>query len=220
MHDPVVQALTGLMDHVIPADRVLAERPRSYEALASFMRTVGSRLGKRPDLVLRDWDGPTRHLAIDVKTFDPAGASHVGDRHTDTRRLAAHSHLEQSSVAAYHDPITGRLPPSFRLLIFTVSISGAIGDPGRAFLGEASRRLGRSLPTSLLDEATWATPHFGPFARMAIAFSVRRALAHSLRRWWGTADQVDQVVPPEAQRAARPLPPIVLPCDDSMDDVL
>ena len=152
------------------------------------MKVFGTRLGKRPDLLLKDWDGPGAHLIIDVKTFDPAGATHVSTHHSDTVRLAAHAFLERvsTSVAPYHEPGTGKLPPGFRVVIFTVSTFGAIGAPGRAFLAECNRRVGRSLPTSLLDDATWATPSFGPFARMCIGLSARRALAHSLRHYWGT----------------------------------
>ena len=102
----------------------------------------------------------------------------MSTHHSDTVRLAAHAFLERvsTSVAPYHEPGTGKLPPGFRVVIFTVSTFGAIGN----------RRVGRSLPTSLLDDATWATPSFGPFARMCIGLSARRALAHSLRHYWGT----------------------------------
>ena len=71
---------------------------------------------------------------------------------------------ERETIPTYHDSDTGRLPPGIRLLTFTVSTSGTIGTPGRALLGEVSRRLGRSLPVALLDDATWAAPHFGPYA--------------------------------------------------------
>ena len=184
------------MDHVIPSTRVLAERPKSHTAMRQFMHCRPG-LGHQPDLVLLDWDGPGRHLLIDIKTLDVSGPTHVSDHHTDTRRLAAHEAIERSAPAAYRDPVTGQaLPPGCRLLVFTVSISGAIGAPGRTFLAEVSRRLGRSLPVTLLDDATWATPHFGPFARMALTFAARRSLALALRSTWGTAEQAAAARPP------------------------
>ena len=37
------------------------------------------------------------------------------------------------------------------------------------------------MPSSLIDESSWATPSFAPFARSAIAFEVRRRAAVLLR---------------------------------------
>jgi len=150
------------------------------------MENQGALLGKRPDIVIMDWDGPGEHLIIDVKTLEVSGATHMNVHHTDTTRLAAHAWLERTTPATYCNPATKALPPHFRLLTFTVSTSGAVGIPGQTFINEVSRRLGRSLPASLLDEASWAVPQFAPFARMAICVAVRRALAASIRLNWGS----------------------------------
>ena len=92
------------------------------------------------------------------------------------------------------------------LLTFTVSTSGTIGTPGRALLGEVSRRLGRSLPVALLDDATWAAPHFGPYARMSmtIALAARRAMALSVRRYWGSEEQAVARRPPDPPAGVAP----------------
>ena len=60
------------------------------------------------------------------------------------------------------------------------------------------QRVGRSVPTSLMDEATWATSTFAPFVRMAICMSVRRSLAASLRRRWGSVADAAATRPIEA----------------------
>ena len=70
-----------------------------------------------------------------------------------------------------------------------MSENGTIGAEGRNFLGEVGRRIGRALPVALLDDSTWAAPHFGPFARMTISLAVRRAAAHAVRRYWGTSEE-------------------------------
>ena len=44
-----------------------------------------------------------------------------------------------------------------------------------------SRRSGRTVPPSLLEEASWATPVFASFARMSLTLSMRRSLALRLR---------------------------------------
>ena len=63
---------------------------------------------------------------------------------------------------------------------------------GQRFLAALSRRTAGVVPPRLLSFATWATPRFAPFARMAIGCAVRRALATSLRqRWHRTTDPAD-----------------------------
>ena len=37
------------------------------------------------------------------------------------------------------------------------------------------------VPPSLMEEASWATPIFASFARMALTVTLRRSLAHGLR---------------------------------------
>ena len=56
-------------------------------------------------------------------------------------------------------------------------------DPTDALslLRTLSRRCGSSVPPSLIEEASWATPAFAPFARQALALTVRRSLASRLR---------------------------------------
>ena len=43
------------------------------------------------------------------------------------------------------------------LIILPISIFGAIGTPGQAFISELSRRVGGSVPPSLLLHASWVT---------------------------------------------------------------
>ena len=99
---------------------------------------------------------------IDVKTFDPAGASHINTNHTDRTRLAAHRAIARHSRETEYGP----LPERMRLIILPISIFGAIGTPGQAFISELSRRVGGSVPPSLLPHASpaWATPPWTPRA--------------------------------------------------------
>lgn len=76
------------------------------------------------------------------------------------------------------------LPPEFRLVVFAVSTFGSFGAEAQRFLSEVSRRCGRALPVDLLPQATWAAPTLAPFARMAVAFSVRRGLAERVFTRW------------------------------------
>ena len=79
-----------------------------------------------------------------------------------------------------------------RLVPIAVSTTGAIGREGQRFLAALSRRTAGAVPPRLLTFATWATPRFAPFVRMAIGCAVRRALATSLRqRWHRTTDPAD-----------------------------
>ena len=137
-------------------------------------------LRHRPDLVLLNLDGQGKHVIVDVKTFDAAGATHVATHHTDTTRLGAHTAEEKR--CARHD--YGALPPGFRLSVFTVSTLGSFGPAAQALLSELGRRSGGGVPYALLDEATWAAPRFAPFARMAVSCAVRRGLAESILRRW------------------------------------
>ena len=54
-----------------------------------------------------------------------------------------------------------------RLIVLPISIFGAIGTPGQAFISELSRRVGSLVPFSLLPHASWANPRVGPMIRMA-----------------------------------------------------
>ena len=56
-----------------------------------------------------------------------------------------------------------------RLIVLPISIFGAIGTPGQAFISELSRRIGGLVPFSLLPHASWATPRVArPMIRMAL----------------------------------------------------
>ena len=61
------------------------------------------------------------------------------------------------------------------------STFGAFGPDALALLRTLSRRSGRTVPPSLLEEASWATPVFASFARMSLSLSMRRSLAYRLR---------------------------------------
>ena len=85
-----------------------------------------------------------------------------------------------------------------RLIILPISIFGAIGTPGQAFISELSRRVGGSVPPSLLPHASWATPRVGPMIRMALTHAVRRGLAASIHTHWRRESLVaeDEAMPP------------------------
>ena len=131
---------------------------------------------------------------IDVKTFDPAGASHINTNHTDRTRLAAHRAIARHSRETEYGP----LPERMRLIILPIRIFGAIGTPGQAFISELSRRVGGSVPPSLLPHASWATPRVGPMIRMALTHAVRRGLAASIHTHWRRESLVaeDEAMPP------------------------
>ena len=60
----------------------------------------------------------------------------------------------------------GEAPPGVRLVVFSVSTFGAFGPDALALLRTLSRLSGRTVPPSLLEEASWAAPVFASFARM------------------------------------------------------
>ena len=103
------------------------------------------------------------------------------NRHTDSVRLAGHRHLERVQTPRdYFGP--GGLPAPgvadrMRLVTFAVSIYGALGTQAQTLIDTVDRRCGRSLPGSLLDEASWAASSFAPYARTVLTLTVRRSLA-------------------------------------------
>ena len=116
------------------------------------------------------------------------GATAISASHTDRRRGAALAAREHEAHTTVYRP----LPPRMRLVPIAVSTTGAIGREGQRFLAALSRRTAGAVPPRLLTFATWATPRFAPFVRMAIGCAVRRALATSLRqRWHRTTDPAD-----------------------------
>ena len=180
--DRVRDALVSLCDSVFGASRVIAERPGSHTAINHFMATAGAGLLHRPDLLIRDLDGPGSYTLIDVKVFDPAGDTHVAVHHSDTTRLAVHSHMERVTPRIYFGPTDS--PPDHlrvRLVTFTLSTFGALGAQSQTFISRLAALTGRVLPAALLDESTWATPLFPSFARQAITLAIRRSLATAIR---------------------------------------
>ena len=49
-----------------------------------------------PDIVLQGFDGRDSYTILEIKTCEPAGATYIARRHTDTTRGAAHRYLEQT----------------------------------------------------------------------------------------------------------------------------
>ena len=133
------------------------------------MQGPGAGLRKVPDIVLESFDGPRSFTLIDVKTFDPDGPSHIITNHTDHDRSAA------QLAVAHRCRVTedGPLPARMRLVVLPISIFGAIGTPGQAFISELSRRVGGLVPFSLLPHASWATPRVAPMIRMALTHACR-----------------------------------------------
>ena len=181
-HDPAVKALVPFLDAIHGSHRVMGERGGlgGHRGLDQFMQGPGAGLRHIPDIVLENFDGPRSFTLIDVKTFDPAGPTHITTNHTDRTRLAAHIAVAKHSRETEYGP----LPERMRLIIIPVSIFGAIGTPGQAFISELSRRMGGSVPSSLLPHASWATPRVGPMIRMALTHAVRRGLAASVHTHW------------------------------------
>ena len=179
--DPVVHELANLLDHVFGASRVLAERRGDRCALDDWYELHGRPrcVLHRPDIVIIGFDGPGTFTLIDVKTLDPSGTSLVMHHGTATTPLARHRELERETVATYF----GDEPPpqGMRLVTFALSIFGAFGPQAQALLRRLTQRCGRSVPPSLSEESSWATPLFAPFARMSLSLACRRALAFSVR---------------------------------------
>ena len=212
-HDPAVHAWIVCLEALLGPTNVLGERSSGRADLEQFMQGPGAALRHRPDIVLRNFDGPRSYTLLDVKTFDAAGATHVASQHTDTSRSAAHTSIASHCVGTEY----GALPPRMRLIPLTVSTHGAFGPEAMRFLADLGKRAGSCVPVSLLDCATWAVPRFAPFVRMAVSHAVRRGLAEAvLRRWQRVVDPADiiggQGAPPAAgQPPLLPLAAIPLP---------
>ena len=114
--------------------------------------------------------------------LDAAGPTWIRTRHTDRTRRAAHLGLQRQWQREYfRDFPGGEAPPGVRLVVFSVSTFGAFGPDALALLRTLSRLSGRTVPPSLLEEASWAAPVFASFARMSLSLSMRRSLAYRLR---------------------------------------
>ena len=122
-----------------------------------------------------------------MKTFDPAGPTWVARSHTDTTPRAAHIvHERERTPRQYFgsagrlidaDPLRGRI----RLCTFALSTFGAFGQQALDLLRDVGRRVADRLPAALSDDSTWAACELGPYARMRLSLTLRRALAMSLR---------------------------------------
>ena len=97
-----------------------------------------------------------------------------------------------------------------RLVVVTVSTSGAIGPAGLAFIAELGRRTSQYVPASLHSEVTWAAPRMAPFVRMSIVFAVRQGLAHAALRDWDRRTAYPHA-PPPPMAAAPPVLPMPAP---------
>ena len=177
------------VDAVWGRRRVLADHlPGRRGAFEAWYELHGEGvLHHRPDVVLVDWHGPRTFLVLDFKTLDVAGPTWLHTRHTDRVRCAAQTEAERRCrVLQFRVTPQTPLPPRFRLVVFAVSTFGSFGDEAQRFLSEVARRCGRALPVDLLPQATWgwAAPALAPFARMAVAFAVRRGLAQRLSDRW------------------------------------
>ena len=90
--------------------------------------------------------------------FDPAGPTHIATNHTDRTRLAAHAAVARRC----RDTEYGPLPERMRLIVLPISIFGAIGSSGQAFIDVLSHRMHArhdptfSPPPRLLGD----TPHW------------------------------------------------------------
>ena len=87
----------------------------------------------------------------------------------------------------------------------SASVAPSIGDDGMALLRLVARQTGGSVPVSLLDDASWATPSFLAFAVAAVTFEIRRSLAASLR---------ESLTDAQAASCFAPVSPLPVPAPD------
>ena len=130
------------------------------------------------------------------------------------RAPAAHAHLARYWPPVYFGadqqvappPAPGQ--PRLRLVIFSVSSRGSFGPGAHGLLSRLAALCGHSVPRSLLEEATWAAPRFGPFARMAISTAVRRQLSGLTGVDCVTSDEADALrARASPTSSSSPLPP-------------
>jgi len=189
MHHPTRDMLGIICQAALGASRIitssgprLSETDLAQHAHARMLRRI-------PDLAIRDFRYPGSWTYVEVRTFDPCGATHIATHHTDTIRLSAHLDAERAAVHQYQP-----LPPRSDLVVFAISPYGAVGPQGQALLRQLSRASGGALPPVLLDEASWATPTLGDYARMAITLAARRSVALAIRQTWGAASADRDVI--------------------------
>lgn len=200
-HTPVVEALAAIFTAALGSAAVTVDRRGDDRAMREFMQGPGASLQHTPDLVVLGLEAPNVYTLIEVKTFDPCGASHVATSHTDTTRLAAHRAVVAASRRDEYrvdGPHGSPLPSHLRLSFFPISIYGTVSSSAHTLLSHLSRRTDGHVPASLLPAASWAAPRIAPFARMVCGLAIRRGLATYVRGTWR--------VP-----AAPPPPPLPLP---------
>ena len=98
---------------------------------------------------------------------------------TVSSRSPTTSSIDTLSVVDYFggtEQQPGAPPRRMRLVTFVVSEFGSFGEQAAALVRALASRVGRSVPSSLIDESSWATPSFAPFARSAIALIVQYCL--------------------------------------------
>ena len=128
-----------------------------------------------------------------------AGGTHLASSaHPDRSRLTVHAEVARLSARDEYRTHVQPLAPAFRLVYFPISTFGSIGPSGQKLLSDLGRRMHGHVPASLLPQATWATPRFTVFARMAVTFAVRRGLAEYVRKSWV---RVQAIGPPPVPRA-------------------
>ena len=195
-HDQAVRSLADLCASILGPERVIADRGigSGQAAIHAWRQGPGASLYHTPDIVLVGLDGPGRYTLVEVKTFDVAGHTHLtSSAHPDRSRLTVHAEVARLSARDEYRTQAQPLAPAFRLVHFPISTFGSIGPSGQKLLSDLGRRVHGHVPASLLSQATWATPRFSMFARMAVTFAVRRGLAEYVRRSWV---RVQTVSPP------------------------
>ena len=195
---------TSLPAHMVCACTPLSMTPLFMSSLISLIMCLGQRAswvsvrvtGRRSTsgcssmallfytVPTSSWWGSTARgpsfTLIDVKTFDPSASSIVDHHHTSVTPRARHRELERRDTPRQYFGVA-RPPPAMRLVTFVVSVFCSFGEQAQALLRSLSMRCGRSVPPTLIEESSWATPLFAPFARMSISLACRRALAAALR---------------------------------------
>ena len=186
-HDQAVRTLADCFSAILGSDKVIADRGigTGQAAIHAWRQGPGASLYHTPDIVLVGLDGPGRYTLIEVKTFDVAGATHLtSSAHPDRSRLTVHAEVARLSARDEYRTNVQPLAPAFRLIHFPISTFGSIGASGQQLLADIGRRVHGHVPASLLPQATWATPRFTVYARMAVTFAVRRGLAEYVRQSW------------------------------------
>ena len=182
VHHPVRDCLARLLTAALGERMVIREDSSGAGRMRSFMQRFPG-LGHQPDIVLEGFDGRGSYTILEIKTCEPAGATYIARRHTDTTRGAAHRYLEQILAPGQYTLPTHQLgEPRLRLVTVAVSVHGALGSEAQTFIRQISARVAGAVPYRLLDDASWATQGCAPLFRSAITFAARRALAAGIRR--------------------------------------